>query len=102
MTTLYAWLAAALLVGSLALGLVWSIRANAEIRAERDQAQEALQTAQDALKRSRALSARLSREKAATRLAGASTRLRVEGALEEQRAWADTPVPKEVQDALAE
>jgi hypothetical protein len=102
MTTLYAWLAAALLVCALSLGLVHSIRSNAEIRAERDVAVEQRQKLQDALKRSQALSAKLSKEKAATARAGASTRLSVEKSLDSQRAWADTPVPKEVQDALVE
>lgn len=102
MTTLYCWLAAALLVGALSLGLVYSVRTNGELRAERDQAQEALETAQAALKRSQALSTKLSKEKAATGLAGARTRLSVEKSLEQHREWAQQPVPKEVQDALDE
>lgn len=90
----------ALAAGGLGYGWYHQIGRTAATEAERDTAVEALQTAQEALKRSRALSARLAKEKAATALAGARTRQSVEKSLEQHQDWASTPVPKGVQDAM--
>lgn len=100
------YLIAAIVALSLALGGMGylfkrQIAQTAKAVAEAQQSAEALKTAQAALERQRALSAKLSKEKAATAREGASLRLQLDRALSAHKEWADQPVPKEVQDALA-
>jgi hypothetical protein len=80
--------------------LVASYKANGAQKAQLEASEQARKRALAASKRDRALSARRAKENAATARENALLRQRVEGALAQHRAWADQPVPKEVQDAL--
>jgi hypothetical protein len=101
------YLIAALAVITLLLAGVSTLwyRSNVALVLSQAQVQEmtkAQERAQEALKRSQALSARLAREKAATARESALLRQSLEAALDRSPEWRDEPVPKEVQDALAE
>lgn len=61
----------------------------------------ALERASKAAKADRALVTRTQAQKAATAREMARLRLNLEAALAANRAWADAPIPQEVQDALA-
>lgn len=103
MTRLYLWIAVAALLIGLGAGLSWywvSDRlAAAEARAE--VAEQGLAEAAKREKRLKAVSARLAKEKAVAARESALAAERLQRSLFENREWADQPVPKEVQDALA-
>lgn len=63
--------------------------------------QEAQERAAKAAKRDRALLAQRGREIAAYAAAAASARASLSDSLQRNPAWADQPVPQEVQDALS-
>ena len=71
-------------------------------RTELAQAQEAVKTAQAALKRLQATSALRGNLRAATARETASRAAALEAAAASAPEWRDTPVPQEVQDALAQ
>lgn len=105
MLTKYLLLASVVLglltAGSVTLAYRMSVKAGAA-QAEVARLTKAQEQVAEALKASQALSARLAKEKAAMARQEARKRLRVEEALIAEPTWAQTPVPKEVQDALAE
>jgi hypothetical protein len=65
-------------------------------------AQEQVKTAQVALKRLQATTALRERSRATTARAAASATASLNTALAAEPAWAEQPVPKEVQDAIKE
>jgi Flp pilus assembly protein TadB len=95
-------------IAALLLGLVagtafyWLAGERSRLRAEIEVLQTQKKTAQDALKKAEATSAYLRRKNAATARAAASATRSLERSLAAQPVWADQPVPKEVQDALAQ
>jgi hypothetical protein len=92
------WLAALAVALAAIFGLAMDAR---RIRGELTTAQEAAKTAQAALKRVERATALREVKRAATDSAAASAAARLETALAAERPWAEQPVPKEVQDALA-
>jgi hypothetical protein len=71
-------------------------------RAALAEARKEAQTAQADLKRLQATSALRERKRVATTAAAASATVSLNTALVAAPEWADTPVPKEIQDALAQ
>lgn len=90
-------LGALILTGlALAAGVAYTLH----IRAELVQARQEAKTAQEALKRTQATLAYREKLRAATARQEASARASLAAAAASNPAWANTPVPKEVQDAL--
>jgi type II secretory pathway pseudopilin PulG len=94
----------ALVLGIAAGGLGWlahgQIERNARLVAEKQQIEDALEASQELRRADQATLASLARQKAAQARSDAKRRASVEAALAPNAAWAATPVPKEVQDAL--
>jgi hypothetical protein len=88
-----------ILAVALLAGTGWYIRS---LHARVAVAEQAAKTAQDALKKRAATSARRERDRAASARAAASAALSLQNALTAQPEWRDQPVPEEVQRALAQ
>jgi hypothetical protein len=104
----YKTVALGLLVGAVILSVIlagasWTgaLKDNARLKLQLAQAEEGLKRAQAARKRDQAVLVALQKENAATARKTASARgsLRAAAAASAP-AWANTPVPKEIQDAL--
>lgn len=70
------------------------------LRAERTEAVQAARSAQAALSRTQATLARREVQRAASAREAASARASLAEATNKNQAWANSPVPQEVQDAL--
>lgn len=94
--------AVAVIVGALALAGCWHLSQQlGAARAEVAEAQKTLQIVQDQRKKDRATSVFREKLRAAEAAQAASQAIAVDRALVAQPEWAETPVPQEVQDALA-
>lgn len=97
------WIASVTVAVALAMGaaLWFSVQRLGAVKAERDQAQEQLRSAQAAAKKVAAVSVLREKTRAATGARAASAGASLAAAVASAPDWANTPVPKEVQDALA-
>lgn len=101
LTSIWATVVAGLTAASLAVALWFTVQYLGTVKSERDQAQEAVKTAQAAAKKVAAVSVFRERQRDATGASAASAGASLAAAVASAPDWANTPVPKEVQDALA-
>lgn len=101
LTSIWATVVAGLVAAGLAVSLWFTVQRLGAIKVERDAAVQAVETAQRAAKKVAAVSVLRERKRATTGAAAASAGASLAAAVASAPDWANTPVPQEVQDALA-